>query len=421
MDQAGIGLPEGQMASSGVAVQQPQQPANINQTPSPAPSVAETFAVPTEQFVGFDNQTAQMPAAPLQDNTNPINAPAQMPDQANLQGQSQSVADQTVALNQAAIAQPPVENPAPVDTVPMVSHVVTPAASVTPQPQAVQSEQTVNNSLVAPAILVEQTPASLNQAQVSQMPPTAQIAQAPGSTQPIAVEHTPEAAPEWGQLTQPNAVTEAEMQLGAIAGRRKEKLSAAEEVVPGLVMGSNIDVAHKLEAEKPKDSKEIEEPKKVHPKHPLADLYGNLEVMSKNAQAMMENELEAQRRHESLEEMQSEKLGWQITGKVTNVLMILSWVMAIISLFFPTFFKGVQFQNTGGLSVDFIMFIVTIMLLLTCTILTFWINTHKVLKIVTWCVFVFFVSIFVLISLHSGGVISDDIPVMGTFLNRFSL
>ncbi len=233
------------------------------------------------------------------------------------------------------------------------------------------------------------------------------------------VEVKPEALVE---IPKELEVKNEEIKLGTISGNLAgNTITQKPERVEGLVSGTNMNVAKMLQDEKKKSAEMPVEVQKeeIKAKNPLADLYQHIEDMSKNSQIILDQELEAQRQHKTVEQMRDEALGWQITGKITNVLMIFSWVMAVISLFFPYIFKVKS--SDKGFSADFILFIVTIMILLVCTILSFWITSNKVVKMVTWGIFVFFVLIFILISFKSGGVIGNDIPVMNVFLNRFSL
>ena len=234
---------------------------------------------------------------------------------------------------------------------------------------------------------------------------------------PVQIQNDNQASAAWDQIAQINIPPESPLELGAIGGMQSTDLNQTQEKVEGLMLGNNMDVAKQISSTGAEVV--IEEAKIDRPVNPLADLYGNLERMAKNSQLVLEQEMQASRGNQSYDQMKDEALGWQITGRVTNVLMIISWVLATVSLFFPVIFKNIKSEK--GLSVDFGLFIVTIMVLLTCTILSFWVHSHKIVKTVTWCVFVFFVFIFVLISLKSGGVIGGDIPVMNVFLNRFSL
>lgn len=212
--------------------------------------------------------------------------------------------------------------------------------------------------------------------------------------------------------------------LGTISGKvAGDKITEKPEIVEGLVSGSNINVAKAMSEEAqylvPQKESVNEDVQEVRKKHPLTDLYQHIEDMTKNSQLMIEQEAEAERRHQTLEQMKDEALGWQLTGKIANILMIFSWVLAGISLLFPYIFKSSK--SGSGSSPDFILFIISIMFLLTCTILSFWITTNKKFKTVTWAVFLFFVLIFILIAMKTGGLIGGNVPIISTFLNRFSM
>ncbi|MDO8513123.1 MAG: hypothetical protein Q7S37_01340 [bacterium] len=229
------------------------------------------------------------------------------------------------------------------------------------------------------------------------------------NTVPVALDPTLMPSP----VVAPQPVPEPVLRLGSIGGSSTLGVGSKEKV-SGLVTGSNIKVAKSMEPQGDDNpSEEI-----PHPIHPLSDLYANLEKMAVSSQLLGEQEMEAERRHQTVEEMYSEALGWQITGKIAHIMMFFSWFLAIVSLLFPLIFK--IDSNEQGLSIDFILFVVAIMFLLACTILSFWVRSAVLMKSITWFMFLVFIMIFILISLHSGGYIGDNIPILDAFLNRFS-
>lgn len=223
----------------------------------------------------------------------------------------------------------------------------------------------------------------------------------------------------------PKPKVEPNLQLGTIASGTGVKPSFSPEKsldgdrvdkVEGLVSGTNVAVAQQLKdltvADEP-----VESVNSAPVKHPLYDLYSDLEKNSRYNSLMMEQEREAERRHQSLEQYQDEIYGWQITARIANISMVASWVMALVSFFFPAFFKVDQKET---LSADFILFVSTVLFLMACTVLSFWVKAIRAFKIVTWVVFLLFVVIFILISLYSSNILKGDIPFVDIFMKRFN-
>ncbi len=156
----------------------------------------------------------------------------------------------------------------------------------------------------------------------------------------------------------------------------------------------------------------------VAPTHPLHDLYSSLEKQAAHGDLMVQQEIAAERRHQSLDQIEQEALGWKITGYVTSILMVISWLLAVASFVYPFISNAAADEKSR--SISFTLFIVTILFLLTGTILSIWVKSPKTIKLITWSFFILFVLLFVVVSLKSSGMMKGQIPILDLWLSRLA-
>jgi len=161
---------------------------------------------------------------------------------------------------------------------------------------------------------------------------------------------------------------------------------------------------------KTKKINEFEMPKE----HPLHDLYADLDKQVAAKDVTLQQEMIAERRNQTLEEMEEEAYGWEITSFISNLLVVVSWLLAIAALVYPFIVKSTV--PSTGQSPSFIIFTATIMFLLVATILTIWAKIKLLFKLITRLLFVIYLILFILVALKSAGILHSTFAPLDVLL-----
>lgn len=148
--------------------------------------------------------------------------------------------------------------------------------------------------------------------------------------------------------------------------------------------------------------------------HPLKNLYTTLAKSQMQSDLLIQQEMEAEKRHATLEQLKQEAYGWRVLGIVAVVMMVLSWIISLTFFLLPNLISESNMEKKSMFIS--VYFVGDLMFLIACSILSLWIKTKLAIKVITWILSGVFVILMAIVALKATGVIKE-VPVINDIIS----